>query len=159
MLDIIIIALLGFSIYRGWRRGLFQILASFVLFIVAVLLGSALGAVISKALFKEEYLGPLGFFIGFLAIYLVGLFVIKRIKPKKGLISVADRVLGAVLSGVRMLLLIGFIAAFFKLFHLPSSQTINESKLYGVSVTTAAAIVTQLKPLAVQPSTDLLNDK
>lgn len=158
-LDIIILLLLAFAVWRGYQKGFFQIVASFVLFIVALLLGSVLGTVLGKALFGSSYLNPIiGFFIGFIAILIVGFFIIKKIKPKHGIISAIDRILGAALSGIRMLLIIGLVAAFFRLFHLPSSKTVNESKLYSVSLDGVAAIVNQLKPLAATTNSDILND-
>ncbi|HET9137379.1 MAG TPA: CvpA family protein [Candidatus Kapabacteria bacterium] len=158
-LNIIILLLLAFALWRGYQKGLFQIIASFVLFIAALLLGSALGAVIGKALISDSYLNPIiGFFIGFIVIMVAGFYVIKKIKPKKGVISGIDRILGAIFSGVRMLLVIGLVAAFFRLFHQPPSKSINESKLYSVSLDGVAAIVHQLKPLAATSNSDIFND-
>jgi len=158
-INIIILLLLAFAIWRGYQKGFFQIVASFVLFIVALLLGSALGNVLGWRLFGDSFLNPIiCFFIGFIAILVIGFFLIKKINPKRGIISGIDRILGAALSGVRMLLIIGLVAAFLRVFHLPSYKTINESKLYSVSLDGVAAIVNQLKPLAATTKSDILND-
>lgn len=158
-IDIVIGLLLAFAIYRGYRRGAFEMIASFVIFIAALLLASAFGTQVGRALMHASYWHPIaGFFIVFVGLLIIGSFFTKSIKPKKGLISLLDRIAGAFLSGVRMLIIIGLVAASFRLFHLPSAQSVNKSKLYGIAYSAASSLVTQIKPLATTVTDDIFNE-
>ncbi len=159
IIDLIIGLFLALSIWRGWRRGAVEIVASLALLIVSMLVASAFGTQVGNALGSSGYLRPIfGFFIVFIVLMIVGSFIIKRIKPKRGVISFFDRLLGAVLSGVKTLLIIGLVCAFFRLFQLPSADTVKGSVLYPATLTATSTIVAQLKPLAVKLSNDVFDD-
>lgn len=159
-IDIVIGILLALAIYKGYRRGAVDIVASFILFVAALFVASAIGTVVGKALLGSSYLHPvIGFFIVFLVLMVIGSSIIKRIKPKKGVISGLDRIAGAGLGGLRMLLVIGLVAAFFRLFHVPSSSTMKGAVLYPAALHTTSLVVAQIKPLATSSSDEFFNDR
>ncbi|HYM20288.1 MAG TPA: CvpA family protein [Candidatus Kapabacteria bacterium] len=157
MLDIIIAVLLVYSLWSGWRRGATRIIGSIIIFASALIIGTLAGSMAGHAVMGGSYLAPIvGFFVVFIAAQIVGSFFIKRLQPKHGIFAGMDKLFGATLSGIRMLLLIGLAAAFFRLFHVPSSAAANRSTLYSASLQTTASMVSQLKPLAVRLSDDVI---
>ncbi len=87
----------------------------------------------------------------------LGSFILRKIKPKRGVIGFADKIIGALLSGVRMLLIIGLIAAIFRLLQVPSPETANGSAFYKASLNSVSLLVRQIKPIAVSATDDILN--
>ncbi len=147
-IDIIIGILLLLALWKGWSRGFVSMLASFLLFVGAIIIAGLIGEGIGKSFFGGSYLAPvLGFFLCFIVIVVVGRFIIKRIKPKQGMLAGLDKLLGAIAGGLRMLLSIGLILAVLRLFHLPSASTVGSSKLYRLSLGSVGLLASPLKPL------------
>lgn len=146
--DLVIGILLLLAIWKGWNRGLVAMLASFILFIGAIIIAGILGGAIGSSLFGTSVLAPVtGFFVCFLVIIVIGNFIIKKVKPKKGIVAGADKILGAVAGGLRMLLTIGLVLALLRLFHLPSASSVGSSKLYRISLNSIGLLASPLKPL------------
>lgn len=159
-IDIIIGLMLAFAIVKGYRRGAVEIIVSFVIFIAALVLSSMFGTQVGKALLGSSYLHPfIGFLIVFVGLLVVGSVITKSIKPKKGFFAGLDKIFGAAIGGIRMLLIIGLIAAGFRIVHLPSSETARSSKFYGIAIRATAMLVSQVKPLATTVSDDIFNDR
>ncbi len=159
ILDLVIGLVLALAVWRGWRRGMIEIIASFLLLLVAMFIASMFGTQVGDSLGNSGYLRPIfGFFIVFIVLMIVGSFIIKKIKPKRGVISFFDRIFGAVFSGLRMLLIVGLVCAFFRLFQLPSAATVNSSKIYPTILTITSNIASQLKPLTSKLSEGVFDD-
>jgi uncharacterized membrane protein required for colicin V production len=158
VLDIIIVLLLLYALWSGWRKGATRILGGIIVFVAALVLGTLFGNAVGYTLMPSSYLAPIvGFFILFILVMVVGSFFTKKISPRRGIFAGLDKLFGAAFSVVRMVFLIGLVAAFFRLFHVPSASTANRSTLYPVTLHSAASVVTQLKPLAIKLSDDAID--
>ena len=157
-LDAIIVVLLLYALWSGWHHGATRILGGIIVFVAAIIIGTLSGTAIGSALLPSSFLAPIvGFFIMFILVMVVGSFFTKKISPKRGIFAGLDKLFGAVFSVIRMLLLIGLLAAFFRLFHLPSPSITNRSTLYPATLHSAASVVSQLKPLAIKLSDDAID--
>ena len=86
ILDIIVIALIVFAAFRGWRKGAVRIIGAFVILIAAILIASAFGTQFGRAIgVGPTLLHPVtGFFILFFILYIVGSFLRRFLTPKSG---------------------------------------------------------------------------
>ena len=160
ILDIIIVALLGFAIYSGWRKGAITMFVSIIVLIAAVLVATIFGTPFGKAIgVGPTLLHPVtGFFVLFIILLLIGSFVKKWIKPKRGFLAGADKVFGSVFGFLRAVLLLGLLFGFLRIFQLPSTRTSNSSILYPHVLRSSALLVSQLKPLVGQLSSEVYDD-
>ena len=147
--DIIIIVLIAFAIYRGWRNGAVAMIVSFLIFIGAIIIATLFGTPFGKMLgLGASYLHPvIGFFFLFAIIVIIGGFVKRKLSPKQGMFAGLNSLLGAAMGLVRMILLLGLLFSFLRIFGLPPVDTIRESKGYPMVMNATALIVKQIKPL------------
>lgn len=147
--DIIIIVLLAFATYRGWRNGAVAMLVSFLIFIGAIIIATLFGTPFGNMLgIGSTYLHPvIGFFVLFVIVYIVGGFIKRKVTPKQGLFAGLNNLLGAILGLLRMVLLLGLLFSFLRIFGLPSAESIRESKGYPMVMDATGLIVSQIKPL------------
>jgi len=160
ILDIIIIALIIFAAYRGWRRGAITMFVSIVILIAAILIAAIFGTPIGKAIgIGPTLLYPVtGFFILFIVLFIAGAFLKKWIKPKRGFLAGADKIFGLIFGVLRAVLLLGLLFAFLRIFQFPSTKVANESFTYSVVLKSSALMVIQLKPLVSQLSNEVYED-
>jgi len=160
ILDIIIIALIVFAAFRGWRKGAVRILGAFVILIAAILIASAFGTQFGKAIgVGPTLLHPLtGFFILFIILYIIGSFLRRFLTPKSGIFAGANKIMGLILNVIISVLVLGLIFGFLRIFQLPSAKQANDSKTYPMVLKCSAMIVSQLKPIVSQLSNDVYDE-
>jgi len=160
ILDIIIVVLLALAAWGGWRKGAITMLASIVILVAAVIIAAIFGTPVGKAIgVGPTLLHPVtGFFIVFAVLLFIGSFLKKRIKPKTGLFAGADKLFGLIFGLLRAVLLLGLLFAFLRIFQYPSTKIANQSSLYPVVLKSSAIMVSQLKPLASQLSSEVYED-
>jgi len=157
ILDIIILAIIAFSAYRGWKKGAISMIGTLIILVAAILIASAFGTPFGKMIGAgNTFLRPvIGFFILFLILFTIGQFLKKLVTPKRGIFSSADKLFGIIFSVLRSVLLLGLIFGFFRIFELPSSKVANASTSYPIILRSSALMVSQLKPLAGSLSNDI----
>ncbi len=160
ILDIIIIALIIFAAFRGWRKGAVRIIGAFVILIVAILIASAFGTQFGRAIgIGPTLLHPVtGFFILFFILYIIGSFLRRFLTPKSGIFSGANKILGLILNVIIFVLVLGLVFGFLRIFQLPSTKLASESKTYPLVLKSSAILVSQIKPLVGQISNDVYDD-
>src|SRR3954468_10679645 len=98
--DIAIIVLLALAAFKGWRAGALTMLLSIAILIVAGVLASSLAETVGNLL----KIGPafsrpvIGFVFTFIVLIVLGGFVKRLIKPKRGVLRGLDAMVGAVLG-------------------------------------------------------------
>jgi uncharacterized membrane protein required for colicin V production len=159
-LDSIIIVLVALAAFNGWRKGAISMLASVIIIIGAIILATLFGTPFGRAIgVGPTLLHPVtGFFILFIIILFIGNFIKRWIRPKRGFFAGSDKLLGLLFGALRAILLLGLLAGFLRIFQLPSAKAANESKTYPIVLKASALIISQLKPLASQRSTDVYDD-
>ena len=160
ILDIIIIVLLAIAAWNGWRKGAITMLASIVILIAAVVIAAIFGTPVGKAIgIGPTLLHPVtGFFILFVVLLFAGSYLKKMIKPKRGLFAGGDKFLGLIFGLFRAVLLLGLLFAFLRIFQFPSTKLANQSTTYPIVLRSSALMVSQLKPLASQLSSEVYED-
>jgi uncharacterized membrane protein required for colicin V production len=160
ILDIIIIAIIAFAAFRGWRKGAVRIIGGFVILIAAILIASAFGTEFGKAIgVGPTLLHPVtGFFILFFILYIIGSFLRRLLTPKSGIFAGANSLIGLLLNAIISVLILGLLFGFLRIFQLPSTKLANESKTYPIVFKSSALLVSQLKPLVSQLSSDVYED-
>jgi uncharacterized membrane protein required for colicin V production len=147
--DIIIAAFIVLALWKGWQKGAVRQIISLAIIIAAALLGSALGTPIGKALgIGQKYLQPIfGFFIIFFVLSIAGMFLARLIKPKVGVSAAANNMIGATVSALKTIFVIGLIAAFLRMFGFPHEDDVKDTVLYPFTMKTSALIVSQIRDL------------
>jgi len=157
ILDVIIVAILAFAAFRGWRKGAISVIGSLIILIAAIIIASTFGTGFGRMLgVGNTLLRPVtGFFILFLVLFIIGQFFIKFITPKRGIFSGANKFLGLIFGVLRAVLLLGLLFGFLRIFELPPTKTANTSLTYPIVLKSSALMVSQLKPLVGQLSSDV----
>ena len=147
--DVIIALLILIAAWKGWGKGAIRQIISLAIIIAAALLASALGTPIGKALgIGQKYLQPIfGFFILFAVLAIVGYFLARLIKPKVGLTATLNNLVGAAVSALKMIFIIGIVAAFLRMFGFPHEDNVKDTVLYPFTMKTSALIVSQVRDL------------
>lgn len=147
--DVIIAALILIAVWKGWGKGAIKQIISLCIIIAAALLASALGTPIGKALgIGQRYLQPIfGFFILFGVLFIVGHFVARLIKPKVGVSAMLNNLLGAAVSALKMIFIVGIVAAFLRMFGFPHEDNVKDTILYPFTMKTSALVVSQVRDL------------
>ncbi len=160
ILDIIIIVIIAFAAFRGWRKGAVRIISTFVILIAAILIASAFGTQFGRAIGVGPTLlhAVTGFFILFFILYIIGSFLRRFLTPKSGIFSGANKTLGLILNVIIFVLILGLVFGFLRIFQLPSTKLANESKTYPLVLRSSAVLVSQIKPLVGQSSNDVYDD-
>lgn len=151
-IDIVAGALILLATWRGWKKGASGILMGFVTLIGAILIASLFGTPFGKAIgIGAKYMQPVvGFFILFFIVYFIGSFIEKKIKPKQGLFAGANNILGAAFGFIRMVLVLGLLFSFARIFGFPATQEVKSTVVYPFTIRTTALIASQLRPLLSQ---------
>lgn len=156
ILDIIIIFIVGYSTYRGWRRGAISFIGSMIILVASIILATVFGSEFGRAIGAgTTILRPIiGFFLLFVILYLIGRSIRKFLTPKRGILAGLDKLFGLILGFLRAVLILGLLFAFLRIFEIPSVKTATESKAYSFILKTSGLLVHQLKPLAGHLSSD-----
>jgi len=160
ILDIIIVAIILFAAFRGWRKGAITMFVSIIVLVGAILLATAFGTMFGKALgIGPTLLHPVtGFFILFIILLIIGGILKKWIKPKRGFLAGTDKIFGLIFGVLRAVLLLGLFLAFLRIFQFPSTKLANQSTVYPLVLKSSALMVSQLKPLISQLSSEVYDD-
>ena len=156
-LDIMILLVLLFAVYRGWSKGLVSVILSIVFLVLAMYGAGLLGGWVGEALnISPAYLSRIiGFMIAFAVLLFVGHFIRDRIKPKSGFIGGIDKLAGAALGLVRGLLVLSIALVFFRVIHLPPESMRTSSRLYSHVVSIAPSLVKLLRPITSSDSLEV----
>jgi membrane protein required for colicin V production len=149
-LDVIIVLVLAFALFRGWRKGLVSVILSLVFLVLALFGAGALGGMVGEALnIRPPYLSTVvGFMIAFATLLFVGKIIREKIKPKEGVLGGMDKIAGASLGLLRGLIVLSIALVFFRVIHLPPESMRASSSLYPHVVSIAPSLVKMLRPLA-----------
>jgi membrane protein required for colicin V production len=160
ILDLIIFVLLALAAWSGWRKGAITMIASILILVAAVVIAAIFGTPLGKALgIGPTLLHPvIGFFILLVLLLFIGSFLKKIIKPKRGIFAGGDRLFGLIFGLLRAVLLLGFLFAFLRIFQFPAAKLANQSTAYPIVLKSSSLMVSQLKPLASQLSSDVYDD-
>jgi uncharacterized membrane protein required for colicin V production len=157
ILDFIIIVIPAFAAYRGWRKGGISMIGSLIILIAAILIATTFGTQFGRMLgVGNTLLRPVtGFFILFLVLFIIGQFFIKFVTPKRGIFAGANKFVGAIFGALRAVLLLGLLFGFLRIFELPAQKTASLSMTYPLVLKTSGLMVSQLKPLVGQLSSEV----
>ena len=92
IIDAIIIALLLFAAYHGWKKGAITMFVSILVLVAAIIIATLFATPFGKAIgVGPTLLHPVtGFFILFIIILIIASFIKRWIKPKRGFLAGAD---------------------------------------------------------------------
>lgn len=148
-LDIFILLVLLFTVYRGWRKGFVSVILSIVFLVLALFGAGMFGGMIGDALsISPPYMSRVvGFTIAFCILLFIGHLIRDRIKPKTGVLGGIDKLAGASLGLLRGLLVLSVALVFFRVIHLPPESMRESSRLYPHVVSIAPSLVKLLRPI------------
>lgn len=148
-LDIILLLVLLFAVFGGYRKGLVSVILSIVFLVLAMYGAGMLGGWVGDALkINPAYLSRIvGFMIAFGVLYFIGRVIKDRIKPKSGILGGVDKLAGAILGLVRGLLVLSIALVFLRVIHLPPESMRTSSRLYPHVVSIAPSLVKLLRPI------------
>ena len=156
LLDILIIIPIGFGIYRGFKKGfvieLFTFLALFIGLYAGIHLSDGVAGFMRESMsIKSEYLPTIAFTVTFLLIgamvYFAGIAIEKLVRAAS--LSLPNRLLGAVIGGLKMLLFTGtaiiLLESYDEKSDIISEDTKEGSLLFLPVENTTAALIPSLK--------------
>ncbi len=111
-LDYVIILLLGFAVWEGWKQGLVTQVLGLVAVAAGIFLAWRLGTSIGEVLGMEGVTATVAGFVIVLVVVVVGVVLIGRFT--RGLfkitgLGVFDNILGVVFSALKMFVLVGLV--------------------------------------------------
>lgn len=151
LLDILILIPIGFGVYRGFKKGfiieLFTFLALFIGLYAGIHLSDGVASFLQSSFsITSEYLPTIAFTITFLMIgamvYFAGIAIEKAVKAVS--LSLPNRLLGALLGGLKMLIFTGTAIILLESYDEKSdiiSEETKESSLLFLPVENTTAIV------------------
>jgi membrane protein required for colicin V production len=156
-LDLIILLVLLFAIFGGWRKGLVSVILSIIFLVLAMYGAGMFGGWVGESLhISPAYLSRIvGFMIAFGVLYLAGKILRDKIKPKTGVLGGIDKLAGAALGLVRGLLVLSIALVFFRVIHLPPESMRTSSRLYPHVVSIAPSLVKLLRPITSSDRLDV----
>lgn len=133
IIDYLIIFFLALGFILGFKSGIIQKIFSFVGFVVGILGAFIFSPNIRLLLIKHFGLNPslaviVSFIVIFIIIILIFKFIIQLIRPKKSVLGLIDRLLGAALGTFQMGLFLSGILILLSLFNVPDRD--GKSKLH-----------------------------
>jgi len=142
LLDVIILALIGFGVWMGYRKGavieIARIVGLVLAFILAVQLMDTVGIMlVSNFNLPEELISILGFAITFVVVMVLVWFGAKIIQfvLGKAHLSGINRFVGGAIGGIKWALLLSVAFLLFGTARIPSSELRAGSAFYeGISV-------------------------
>lgn len=156
VLDIFIIIPIVFGIWRGFKKGLIIELFTFLALFVGLYAGihfsdGVAGFLKEQFSWDSEYLPTIAFTITFLLVgamvYFAGIAIEKAVKAVQ--LSMPNRIFGAILGGVKMMLFVGTGLILLESYDEKSDIISEESKkgslLFLPVENTAAALIPSLK--------------
>lgn len=149
ILDVILVLLILFAVFRGWNKGLVSVILSIVFLVLAMFGAGILGGYVGEALkISPDYLSKVaGFVIAFVVLLIVGRMIRDKIKPRSGVLGGIDKLAGAALGLVRGLLVLSIALVLFRVVHLPPETMRQSSRLYPHVVSIAPSLVKLLRPI------------
>jgi membrane protein required for colicin V production len=155
-LDIILIILLGFAAFRGWRRGLILELATFAALFLGILAGFYFSALVSGWLEKGfDYNGKYINIISFVIIFIVVLVLVRLLAKaiEKGVKAIAlgwlNKLAGAVFSVLKAALILSILIYFLNRIdenkHLIKPEARKGSMFFPVIEKLAPAVIPKMK--------------
>lgn len=169
LLDILILIPIGFGVWRGFKKGfiieLFTFLALFVGLYAGIHLSDSVASFLKEQFsITSEYLPTIAFTITFLLVgamvYFAGVAIEKIVKAVS--LSLPNRLLGALLGGVKMLLFTGtaiiLLESYDEKSDIISEETKEASLLFLPVENTTAFVMPSLKNSTIFLK-NALNDK
>lgn len=149
VLDLLLGLVLVLSFFRGWHTGLVSVVLSLVMLVASMYLASLFGGWLGALLgISPRYLSNIvGFAVAFALLMMLGNMFKHWLKPKRGLIGGADKILGAGLGVLRGALVLSLILVLLRVVHMPPSAVRESSRLYPILVKIAPSIVNILRPV------------
>jgi membrane protein required for colicin V production len=143
ILDIILILIIVFFGYKGFKNGLIKELGSLIALIAGVFLAIRLSEFVSsllsdKANFSSEYLPVISFSIIFIAIVILVLFFSKLLNQFMKLIKLQwlNKTAGVLFATIKMMIILGGLLYMFNLYNLRANildqSIIDKSFLFGI---------------------------
>jgi membrane protein required for colicin V production len=133
-LDIIILIIVLFLAYLGYRRGFLVSIFSLISIIIGIVLAtkfhSGFALVLNKFIKDTRTLNLISFILIFLVIYLAGIFLAGKLSKINKLTKSLDKILGAILGVIKGLLVASLIIIFLKSFGAMGDNTFRNSSLY-----------------------------
>ncbi|MEO6940717.1 MAG: CvpA family protein [Candidatus Kapaibacterium sp.] len=149
ILDLILLFILAWAAYNGWRSGAISMLLSVVILIAAALIASRFGGTVGAMLgVGQQYLRPvIGFFFLLIVLLILGNFIKRMVRPKQGLLRGFDGALGAILALVRGVFILSLIFVVLRIVHMPPESVTKSSSLYEPVLKVSSTILGVLRPL------------
>lgn len=148
-LDIILGIILVFAIFRGWNKGVVDVILSLVMLLLAIYGASLLAGFMGGILgIEPAYMSNIvGFMVSFVLLYFIGRALRERFKPKRGILGVFDKILGAALGLVKGVLVLSLALILMRVIHMPPVSMRESSKLYPMIIDVAPSLVKVLRPM------------
>lgn len=156
ILDIFILILIGFGIWRGFKKGLIIELFTFLALFVGLYAGIHFSDGVASFLknqfsWDSEYVPTIAFTFTFLLVgamvYFAGVAIEKAVKAVS--LSMPNRILGAILGGAKMVLFVGtgliLLESYDEKSDIISEETKENSLLFLPVENTAAFLIPSLK--------------
>ncbi len=156
ILTLILFALLGFK--DGFFRKIIGIFTFFIAFIAATKLMDPVGDwIVDWFEFAPFFSYPLGFFLSFLIVIFVINILFRLLGPKATVLSILNRIFGALLGAAQGLLIASLFLIVLKFANLPSEQSKRESVFYNNIIELAPKVFDTV--LAIVPDSKTFFDE
>ncbi|MCX6164436.1 MAG: CvpA family protein [Ignavibacteriae bacterium] len=133
-LDVIILVIVLFLAYLGYRRGFLVSVFSLISIIIGIVLATKFHAgfalILNKFIKDARILNLVSFIIIFLLIYLAGIFLAGKLSKISKLTKSFDKILGIILGAIKGLLVASLIIIFLKSFGFMGDNVFRSSSLY-----------------------------
>lgn len=164
-IDIIILALAGWGIYKGFSNGIIKELAQIVAFLAAIYVASHFGNFLADFLIKQFSLGPndtkliaflLAFLLTLIVVFLIARYLTKMIDSAK--LGIVNRVAGAAFAAAKYLLILSFLLNLFIRFDpagmFISKETREKSLLFKKTAALSPLVFPYIEKVVVQKADD-----
>jgi len=133
-LDVIILVIIIFLAYLGYRRGFLVSIFSLISILIGIVLAtkfhSGFALVLGKLIKDTRVLNLVSFVLIFLVIYFAGIFIANKLSKISNFTKSFDKILGVILGGIKGLLVASLIIIFLKSFGMMGDNMFRGSSLY-----------------------------
>ena len=130
--DLVLLLMLAAAAFNGWRMGAMAMIIAVAVLAVALIAGSSFASQAGDMLrIGPNWLRPIiGFLFVFLVVMILGNWVKRFFRPKRGILRGLDGLIGAGLGFLRGLLVLSIFLALLRLIHFPPARWTERSHLY-----------------------------
>lgn len=133
-LDVIILVIIIFLAYLGYRRGFLVSIFSLISILIGIVLATKFHAgfalVLGKLIKDTRVLNLVSFILILLLIYFAGIFIANKLSKISNFTKSFDKILGVILGGIKGLLVASLIIIFLKSFGMMGDNMFRSSSLY-----------------------------